>query len=395
VLTGNTPSIHMPADIGEMRHVALDGPREREAGVMGQRMLAAIGVQGVIKAGEIAARQDFQRVQHNLSPPYRGRREARMGTADIGDQKPQDLWIFFVLVHGRAHGKSNAHRRKLDRTEMNYRHAYHAGNFADVLKHAALMAVLVYLKKKETPFAVIDTHAGRGLYDMASGEAAKTLEAKDGIAKLLEGGTPPGILEPYVRLMREYAPKNYPGSPLIAARLMRKQDRLVAIEKHPEEYDLLRPVLHQYLRARAVSGDGYRELAQLVPPPERRGIVLIDPPYEATDEFETSVAALIDAHRKFATGIFLLWYPAKARGAIQGAVGELLHAGISRLLRVELDIGRKPEDEGRALSAAGLLVVNPPFGFAREMELVTRYLAKALARGRGAKAEVERLAGEE
>jgi len=277
---------------------------------------------------------------------------------------------------------------------MNYRHAYHAGNFADVLKHTALVAVLLHLRKKETPFAVIDTHAGRGLYDLATGEAAKTGEARDGILKILAGAEPSGALGDYLALIRDRLPEKYPGSPLIAVKLLRPQDRLIAVEKHPEEHEALAEALYPYARANAVFGDGYRELARLLPPKERRGVVLIDPPFEAKDEFQAAVAALISAHRRFATGIYLLWYPVKARGAAERAAGELVNGGIAKLLRIELDIGRNEDTPENAMTATGLLVANPPFGFAEEMGRLAGHLRDVLGRGAGAKARVERLAGE-
>jgi len=277
---------------------------------------------------------------------------------------------------------------------MNYRHAFHAGNFADVLKHAALMAIFAHLMKKETPFAIIDTHAGRGMYALGEGEAARTNEAGGGVLKLLAEGDIAPELEAYAALMRDYAPARYPGSPMIALRLMRPKDRLIAIEKHPEEHAALAEILRLSRRARAILGDGYRELLKMMPPPERRGLILIDPPYEATNEFEMAVAALIAAQKKFSNGIFMLWYPAKARGAVDGAAGELLAAGITRLLRIELDVGRGPEEEERGLAATGLLVVNPPYGFQPEMKKAVASLTRALARGPGAKGDVRVLAGE-
>ncbi len=270
---------------------------------------------------------------------------------------------------------------------MNYRHAYHAGNFADVLKHAALTALLLHLRKKDSPFAVIDTHAGRGIYDLASAEATKTREAEEGILKLPEPEALPGVLRSYAELVNAFRP-HYPGSPLIAAKLLRSRDRLVAIEKHDEEYAVLKAALKSERGARAILGEGYRELAKLVPPPERRGLILIDPPYEEDDEFAAATDALIAAHRRFATGIFLLWYPVKERRAIEAAIGEVLNAGIRRLLRIEFDIGSGPDEDER-LSAAGLLCINPPFGFAAEMETAGAFLAHRLGRSPAARVRVE------
>jgi 23S rRNA (adenine2030-N6)-methyltransferase len=279
---------------------------------------------------------------------------------------------------------------------MNYRHAYHAGNFADCLKHAALVAVLLHLRKKQTPFAVIDTHAGRGTYDIGGVEAKKTGEAAGGILRLLRLNSVPGVLKPYCDLVRSFGGDIYPGSPLIAARMLRAKDRLVAIEKQPEEYRGLASALAGDGRARAVNADGYRELLRVLPPPERRGLVLIDPAYEAEDEFAQATRAAIEAHRRFAGGIYLIWYPAKERAAVAASVGELLNAGISSLLKVELDTGgsqtQAEEGRGPRLTATGLFVVNPPFGFADEMRTILPFLTENLAQGAGAHGAVEILA---
>jgi 23S rRNA (adenine2030-N6)-methyltransferase len=279
---------------------------------------------------------------------------------------------------------------------MNYRHAYHAGNFADVLKHAALVAVLAHLQKKPAPFAIIDAHGGRGLYDIAGPEAQKSGEAADGILRLLRRDSVPGVLKLYCDLVRSFGDGVYPGSPLIAARLLRAKDRLIAIEKHAEECDALASALAGEARARVVPGDFHRELLRLLPPPERRGLVLIDPPYETEDEFAQATHIVIAAQRRFATGIFLFWYPAKARAMVAASVGELLNAGISSLLNVEFDSGapRTPKTPGRGapLTAAGLLVVNPPFGFAQEMNDILPFLAEVLAQGPGAHGDLEILA---
>ncbi len=281
---------------------------------------------------------------------------------------------------------------------MNYRHAYHAGNFADVLKHAALVSVLMHLRKKQGPFAVIDAHGGGGLYDLAGEEAKKTGEAREGIGRVLASESLPGVLQEYADIVRHFGGAVYPGSPLIAAKLLRAKDRLVAIEKHPEEFEALVAALKGEPRARVIEGDFRRELKGLLPPPERRGVILIDPPYEADNEFQEVVRALIESHRRFPTGIFLLWYPAKQSAQVAASAGELLNAGINSLLRVELDVdgSQAPKDENRGppLSAAGLLVVNPPFGFENEMKTILPILTQILGRGPGARFLLERLAGE-
>jgi 23S rRNA (adenine2030-N6)-methyltransferase len=274
---------------------------------------------------------------------------------------------------------------------MNYRHAYHAGNFADVLKHTALVAVLKHLAKKPTAFAVIDTHAGRGLYDLAGEAARKTGEADTGIGRLLDRDDLPGTLATYVSLVRAFGENRYPGSPLIAARLLREKDRLTAIEKHPDECAALAATLAEEKGARVLCSDGYSALAKLLPPVERRGGVLIDPPYEDAGEFETASRTLAAAYRRFATGIFLFWYPAKERPHVDACAGELVTAGIKELIRLELDVGGR---DAERLRATGLLVVNPPFGFAAEMQHVGRFLADALGEGANAGFSSEVVAGE-
>ena len=277
---------------------------------------------------------------------------------------------------------------------MNYRHAFHAGNFADVIKHVALVAVLEHLKKKDKPFRVIDTHAGRGLYDIAGEKAARTGEAKDGIDRVraLSG---PSSLNTYLDLVRSVGEDNYPGSPVITARLLRPTDRLVAIERHDEEFAELKRSLAIFATTRVIEGDGYERLKALLPPPERRGLVLIDPPYEAEDEFAQAARAVIDAHRKFATGITMLWFPIKSTAAANAFTGEIANAGIGKMLRVDIDLGAQPKADKERLSEAGLLVVNPPYGFAEEMRLVATALAPALGRGAPARITIDWLAGGE
>ena len=267
-----------------------------------------------------------------------------------------------------------------------------------MLKHTAFVAVLAHLRKKDTPFAVIDAHAGRGVYDLSSVEAKRTGEASGGIVRVLEETALPDPLPLYCEIVRGFGDGRYPGSPLIAARLLRRQDRLVAIEKHPEESAALVAALAGIKNARAVEGDYRAQLKKLLPPPERRGVVLVDPPYEADDEFIDAARAVIAAWRRFATGIYLLWYPAKHGASVEAAAGELLNAGIGSLLRLELDVGAslvalEPE-RSPPMSATGLLVVNPPFGFAGQMAQILRTLTTVLGRGPDAQASLVRLAGE-
>ncbi len=268
---------------------------------------------------------------------------------------------------------------------MNYRHSYHAGNFADVIKHLAEAAILTHLAKKESPFAVIDSHAGRGDYDLTSKEALKTGEAASGIGAIKDMAGAP-LLERYLGLVKESGKGRYPGSPLIAARMLRPQDRLVAIEKHPEEAEILKTILSPWRKARVEGGDGYARLLALLPPPERRGLVLIDPPFEAADEFESLGRAVRGALRRFATGIYLIWYPIKSDAAARALEGEIL-SDARKALRIEAAID---VPEGR-LARAAVLMLNPPFGFAAAMEDALAKVAPRLK----ARTRLDWLAGEE
>jgi 23S rRNA (adenine2030-N6)-methyltransferase len=277
---------------------------------------------------------------------------------------------------------------------VNYRHAFHAGNFADVVKHVVLTGVLLHLKKKEKPFRVIDTHAGRGLYDLAGGEAERTGEAKDGIARLRDLSSSsdlPAALATYLEIARSWGDDRYPGSPLIAARLLRNADRLIAIERHPEDAEALRRSLASFANAEARCADGYARLASLLPPPERRGLALIDPPYEVEQEFAHVASALAAARKRFATGIYLLWYPIKSRAASEALSGEVLAQGTQDVLRVTIDVGRAQTDEKERLSAAGILLVNPPFGLADELRSAAEILGPRLGHKVDARIAVEDL----
>lgn len=246
---------------------------------------------------------------------------------------------------------------------MNYRHAFHAGNFADIAKHLALIAILRHLKLKPKPFAVIDTHAGRGAYDLSDRAALCTGEAAAGIDRLR------GKIETDSELLSLYLDlcatgPVYPGSPLITSLLLRPEDRLVALEKHPEEALGLREVLHAFLRARVVEGDGYVALPGLLPPPERRGLVLIDPPFEERDEFETCGKIFAKAYRRFATGTYMIWFPIKSWAEAERFGGEILSVGADNVLRFDIVLNTPLEER---LGAAGLIIVNPPYGFEAQM----------------------------
>jgi 23S rRNA (adenine2030-N6)-methyltransferase len=271
---------------------------------------------------------------------------------------------------------------------MNYRHAFHAGNFADCVKHAVLVWLLRAMARKDKPFLVLDTHAGAGAYDLAA-EAERTGEWRHGIARLL-GGAPPPALADFLGVVEGLG--LYPGSPAIAAALLRPSDRLVACELHPEDASLLRGYFGRNPQVAVHCRDGYEALGAFLPPPERRALILIDPPYEDTDEFSALAAGLQAAYAKFPSGVFMVWYPIKHRAPVR-AFQDALRAGPMRdvvaaefLLRPDLDASR--------LNGCGLLLVNPPWRFADEVPPILDALLARLSDGTGAGTSLIRITDE-
>ena len=263
---------------------------------------------------------------------------------------------------------------------MNYRHGFHAGNFADVVKHVVLVAILRHLRRKDKPFCVIDTHAGRGLYDLTSEAARRTGEFAGGIGRFRDIAIDslPAALGDYLSIVRSFGDSAYPGSPLIAARLLREGDRLVAIERQEEEAAALAQALSDLPHTRVICADGYARLPALLPPPERRGLVLIDPPYEAADEFARLGALVAAARRRFATGIYVVWFPIKSSASADALAGELMASAGTEMLRIVTDVGKEAGSE--RLSAAGLLVLNPPYKLDEEMRTAAAVLAPRLGK---------------
>jgi len=249
---------------------------------------------------------------------------------------------------------------------MNYRHGFHAGNFADVVKHSLLAMLLEALSRKPAPWAYLDTHAGAGAYDLHSEAARRTREAEGGIGRLwaARGRLPPAAerLCDIVAGLNPGAPADtlprvYPGSPRVAAALARPEDRLLLAELHPEEAYLLRGELQGNKAVAVHERDGYEMLKAFTPPKERRGLVLIDPPYEKADEFEAVAEALVSAHARWATGVYALWYPIKDDSARRRFLRRLEQSGLRKILLTELHLPANPA----ALSGTGLLMVNPPW----------------------------------
>jgi len=243
---------------------------------------------------------------------------------------------------------------------MNYRHAFHAGNHGDCLKHALLLVLLDAFKRKDTPFRVLDTHAGRGRYDLTAEEAQRTGEWLRGAGRVQ--AVTDGPLAPFVQALRAAGfPRAYPGSPALIRAALRPQDFLVAVELHPEDHAALRAEFAGDRQVAVHRRDGYEALRAFTPFPEKRGLLLIDPPFERDDEFENLTAGIVAAHKKFRGGVIAAWYPIKHRAPLRGFHHALIEAGVRDIVSAELFM-REPTDPQR-LNGSGLLVVNPPYGF--------------------------------
>jgi 23S rRNA (adenine2030-N6)-methyltransferase len=272
---------------------------------------------------------------------------------------------------------------------LNYRHAFHAGSFADVFKHAVLCRLLDYLRQKPAAFRVIDTHAGAGLYDLASPEATRGGEWREGIARLLAAQLPDkaaALLAPYLDVVGALnapgALKTYPGSPALVQAWLRPQDRLIACELEPMAQAALARAMRRDPRVRTPAIDGWTALAAYVPPKERRGLVLTDPPFERDDDFPRLAQGLAVAHRKWPSGQYLLWYPIKGRTEPDALAKRLRRLGIPKILRAELIVSSLSDPT--RLNGSGLVVVNPPWTLEAELKQLLPLLADVLGReGKG------------
>jgi len=296
---------------------------------------------------------------------------------------------------------------------LNYAHDFHAGNFADVFKHIILTRILLYLRQKPAPLRFIETHAGSGLYDLSGEAASRGGEWRGGVQRLLDGPLEPAaqaLIQPYADIVAPLVqpksferdaggkvgstfphpapsadPPRYPGSPLIASALLRPQDRLIACELHPAAFERLKANLHKDRRAKAIGIDGYNGLKAFIPPVERRGLVLIDPPFEAPDEFARLALALPAAARKWPGGVFMLWHPVKDRAAADAfaaALGrDFAASGVGSTLRLELGVGLA---EARGpLARNGLIIANPPFCLEAEARQMLPSLSRRLGGAAG------------
>ena len=283
---------------------------------------------------------------------------------------------------------------------MNYRHIYHAGNFADVVKHATVAMIIEHLKLKPAPFRVIDTHAGIGRYELSAIEAEKSGEWRDGIGRLLAEPLPAAIAEILAPYLEAVGEENlgreagagltaYPGSPLVARHLMRDTDQLVVNELHPDDNELLSGLFSRDRQTKVLGIDGWVALRSLLPPKERRGLVLIDPPFEESGELARLAQGLAEAARRFATGTFVLWYPIKDARPVHAFRREVAELGLEKLLSVEL-LTRAPG--GTGLAGCGLVILNPPYTLKGKLDVLVPFLAERLAQGPGAGSDVRWLA---
>jgi 23S rRNA (adenine2030-N6)-methyltransferase len=274
---------------------------------------------------------------------------------------------------------------------MNYRHAFHAGGFADVVKHIVLVRILTHLQDKPAAFRVIDSHAGAGRYDLAGEEARRGGEWRTGIARIMQARFSENVLpllKPYLDIVRSFNPprelQTYPGSPLIARALLRPDDRLVACEVEVGARKALIAALRRDTQARVVDLDGWTALPAFVPPKERRGLVLIDPAFEQKDEFERLADSFAKTFAKWPSGGYLLWYPVKSRRASDRLAGDVAAAVAQasvpgKCLRLEFSVA--PQAAGARLTSSGLLIVNPPWKLADELKAILPELEKPLGQG--------------
>ncbi len=282
---------------------------------------------------------------------------------------------------------------------MNYRHAFHAGNFADVVKHTILTRILAYLMKKDAAFRVIDTHAGIGLYDLLGSEAERTGEWQAGIARLIDAKLPAPVADlvaPYLGAVRAQNSdgrlRYYPGSPMITRHMLRPQDRLMALELHPTDAWMLRKNFADDFQVRVTTLDGWAAMGTHLPPKEKRGLVLVDPPFEEKGEFTRMAQSLEKAYARWPGGIYAYWYPIKEPREVDAYIKALRASGIPKILRIELTIDAPTTPP--KLHGTGMIVVNPPYVLEEEMRTVLPVLADLLSNDRRGRWSVDWVAGE-
>ncbi|MDF7679735.1 23S rRNA (adenine(2030)-N(6))-methyltransferase RlmJ [Enterobacteriaceae bacterium ESL0689] len=264
---------------------------------------------------------------------------------------------------------------------LSYRHSFHAGNHADVLKHTVQSLIIEALKEKEKPFLYLDTHAGAGRYQLYHEHAERTGEYLEGIARIWQQDSLPGEMETYhsvvQQLNRSGQLRYYPGSPLIASQLLREQDNLLLTELHPGDYPLLRAEFRKDPRVHVAKADGYQQLKAKLPPVCRRGLILIDPPYEIKSDYQAVVEGIHEGYKRFATGVYALWYPVVLRPQIKRMIKALTETGIRKIMQIELAI--RPDNSQRGMTASGMIVINPPWKLEQQMSTILPWLHRKLS----------------
>ncbi len=263
---------------------------------------------------------------------------------------------------------------------LSYRHSFHAGNHADVLKHIVQTLIIESLKEKEKPFLYLDTHAGAGRYQLTNAHATRTGEYLEGIARLWQQEEVPELILPYLEAVGSLNTSDelryYPGSPLLAAKLLRGQDLLMLTELHPTDFPLLRTEFSRDKRVRVCREDGFGQLKSKLPPASRRGFALIDPPYELKQDYSAVVKGIVEGYKRFATGTYAIWYPVVHRQQIKRMLKELEATGIRKILQIELAV--KPDSDQLGMTASGMIVINPPWKLASQMASILPWLHKTL-----------------
>ncbi|EKF9756027.1 23S rRNA (adenine(2030)-N(6))-methyltransferase RlmJ [Vibrio cholerae] len=268
---------------------------------------------------------------------------------------------------------------------LSYRHSFHAGNHADVLKHIVQSLILNSLQQKEKPFVYHDTHSGVGRYDLTHDWSEKTGEYKQGIARVWQQDNIPAELDSYLDAIRQLNQgetlRYYPGSPRVARAHLREQDRMVLTELHPSDYPLLEQEFHRDRQVSIYKEDGFARLKASLPPQERRGLVLIDPPYELAKEYRDVVRAIAQSYKRWATGIYAIWYPVVNRCDIDDMLQGLQGLEIRKILQIELGVA--PDTNERGMTASGMIVINPPWTLESQMQTILPFLKQAIAPATG------------
>ena len=264
---------------------------------------------------------------------------------------------------------------------LSYRHGFHAGNFADVLKHTVLVHMLEYMTQKDKPLRIIDTHAGAGVYKLNGPQAQKNREFDNGIGQLWDCKQPPAAIARLLDLVHKVNSNTqlqlYPGSPLIAQTLMRPIDRLYLHELHPADFQFLRDCMRDDKRVKVLHEDGFAGMQALLPPPDRRALVLLDPSYEVKNDYQVLVKQVVQAHKRFATGTFAIWYPVVLRQRIDEMELALKKSGIKNIQLMEF--GLQPDNPEHGMTSSGMIVINPPWTLWRAMEETLPWLVQTLS----------------